>query len=287
MGLFKKKKIVEKEPQYYTSATNAKTLNYKVYYLGKLEAILCFTIAFVIGAGVGYLFYGGIGKDEYGDPTTLTYVLNTVVSAGVGIFAGKAFLPMRVEMVIKKRRKMLNEQFRDMLDGLTTSLGAGNNVHDSFTGVYEDLKMQYEEGAFILDELSVMIAGVHNNIPLEEIVADFGKRSGIPDIISFADVFQVCYKKGGNLKDVIRDTHEVLSDKMEIREDIETIVTANKNEQNLMVAMPIILIGMIKGISSDFGANFATPAGIFSTTIAIGSFIFAYKVGQSLLKIEV
>lgn len=287
MGIFKKKQAVEKEPQYYTSATNATTLNYKVYYLGKVEKVLCFLVAFIIGAGVGYLFYGGIGKDEYGDPTTLTHVLNVVISVAAGFFAGKAFLPMRVEMVIKKRRKMLNEQFRDMLDGLTTSLGAGNNVIDSFTAVYQDLKIQYEEEAFILDELSIMLSGMHNNIPLEDIIYDFGKRSGIDDIMSFADVFKVCYKKGGNLKDVIRNTHEILSEKMEIHEDIETIVTANKNEQYLMIGMPIILVGMIKGISPEFGSNFATPSGIFSTTIAIICFAFAYKIGQAVLKIRV
>ena len=29
----------------------------------------------------------------------------------------------------------------------------------------------------------------------------------------------------GNIKDVIRSTHEILTDKMEIAEDIETVVT--------------------------------------------------------------
>ena len=50
----------------------------------------------------------------------------------------------------------------------------------------------------------------------------------------------------------------ILNDKMEIREEIETVVTANKTEQNLMIVMPIILIAAIKGMSPEFAANFAT-----------------------------
>jgi len=61
MGLFKKNtKVEEPEPQYYMSATNMQMLNYKVYYMSKLEKILYFLLAFIVGAAVGYLFYGGV-----------------------------------------------------------------------------------------------------------------------------------------------------------------------------------------------------------------------------------
>ena len=47
----KAKKI--KEPQYYSSATNMRTLNYKVYYMSGAEKILYFLIGFIVGAAVG------------------------------------------------------------------------------------------------------------------------------------------------------------------------------------------------------------------------------------------
>lgn len=77
------------EPEYYTSATNMPTLNYKVYYMKPIEKILTFLVAFIAGALVGYLFYGGIGKDEFGQATTLTWVLNITIPTIVGIIAGK------------------------------------------------------------------------------------------------------------------------------------------------------------------------------------------------------
>ena len=131
MALFKKKNV-ELEPQYYLSATNMQTLNYKVYYMKPMEKLAYFLLAFAVGAAVGYLFYGGIGKDEFGNPTTLTWILNILIPTAIGLIAGRLFVPMRVKSIIAKRRNNLRHQFRDMLEALTTSLGAGKNVNDAF-----------------------------------------------------------------------------------------------------------------------------------------------------------
>ena len=282
-----KKKKQPLEPQYYYSNTKMRTYNYKVYHTSALEKVLYFLLAFAVGAAVGYLFYGGIGKDEFGNPTTVTRILDITLSCGVGLAAGFLFLPIRTEQIKNKKISALRKQFRDMLEGLTTSLGAGRNMPDSFQAVYEDLQVQYEEGASILQELEVILVGIRNNDKLEDLLVDFGIRSGIDDIISFANVFTISNRKGGNHKETIRNTYEILSDKMEINEDIETMVTANKSEQNLMIVMPVVLIGMIKMMSADFAANFTTGAGIIATTIGIGLFVAAYYVGRIVLDIKV
>lgn len=287
MGIFTKKEKKEIEPQYYMSATNIPTYNYNVYHMSKKEKVLNFSIAFVVGALLGYLFYGGIGKDEFEQATTLTYVLNIVISTIVGVFAGVLFVPSRTEDIIIKKKAELNRQFRDMLDALTTSLNAGKNVNDSFFAVYEDMKIQYDEDSFILKELKVIISGINNNIPIEEVLRDFGKRSGNDDIKSFANVFAISYKKGGNIKEIIKNTHRILSDKMEIKEEIETLVASNDMEQKIMIIMPIGLVGVIKIMSPEFAKNFVSPAGIISTTIGVVVFVVAYFVGKSILKIKV
>lgn len=285
MGLFKKEKK-EIEPQYYMSATNIPTYNYNVYHMSKKEKILYFILAFIVGAAVGYLFYGGIGKDEFGRPTTITYILNVLIPGVVGTVAGILFVPIRTEQIITSKKAKLNTQFRDMLETLSTNLGAGKNVTDSFKSVYDDLKVQYEEDAFILKELEVILSGMNNNIDIEVLLEDFGRRSGNEDIQSFANVFRVCYRKGGNIKQTIRATYKILSDKMEIAEEIETMVTSAKSEQNIMIVMPIALIGIIKMMSPEFGDNFVSPAGLVATTVAIVLFVAAFFVGRSITNIK-
>lgn len=287
MGIFKKKEKEPMEPQWYMSATHIEALNYKVYYLNAKEKIGYFMLAFVVGALVGYLFYGGLAKDAYGNPTVMTYILNVVITGGVGLIAGKLFLPMRARQIRDKRIKQLKVQFRDMLDGITTSLGAGNNVINSFNAVYNDLKVQYSEDAFIIKEIEIILSGVNSNFDIEDMLEDFGRRSGVSDIDSFANVFKVCYRKGGNIQEVIHSTHSILSQKMTINEDIETTISGSKMDQNIMLIMPVLLIAMIKMMSPEFAENFTSMAGIISTTIAIGCFGIAYYVGKVFMDIKV
>lgn len=285
-----KKQKAEKEQlsEYGLSeVTNIPTMNYMVYYLKPLEKILYFIVAFAVGAFIGYLFYGGLAKDEYGQATVTTHILNILIPSAVGFAAGKMFLPLRQKQIIEKRRILLRGQFRDMLEGLVTSLGAGNNVPDSFAAVYEDLKIQYDADAYIIKEIEIILAGVRHNVPVEDVIMDFGKRSGIGDIETFANVFNISYRKGGNIKDVIRNTHSILSEKIEIMEDIETIVTSGKLDQKIMLVMPILLIAIIKFMSPEFAANFATPTGIAATTVAVACFVGAYFLGKVMLDIKV
>lgn len=287
MGLFRKKEIKEKEQQYGLSPTQIRTTNYKVYYLTPIEKTLYFLLAFGVGATVGYLFYGGIGTDEYGNPTTITHILNIAIPAITGFIAGRLFLPIREKQIVEKRKKQLARQFRDMLDGIATAIGAGSNTMNAFTSVYDDLKLQYDDSAFILTELEIIISGMHSNFALEDLLEDFGKRSGNDDIMSFANVFKICFRKGGNIKETIRSTHEILSRKMEIVEDIETTVSGSKLDQMIMVVMPIALVGIIKVMSPDFANNFVSGSGLIATTIAIILFVASYYLGKKIMDIKI
>lgn len=287
MGMFKKhKKEQMREPAYFLSETNMETLNYKVYYMSRLEKMLTFLVAFIVGAAVGYLFYGGIGKDVHGEPTRLTMILNVSISGIVGFIAGKIFLPMRVKSILSKRYLNLRLQFRELLDTLTASLGSGKNVTDSFRSAYDDMRMVYSDDAYIIRELQVILSGLSNNIPIERLLKDFGERSNIEDIMSFANVFETCYRRGGNIKEVIESTQQIINDKMEVELEIQTIITSSATEQKVMSVMPIALIAMIKMMSPEFADNFVTPIGIVSSTIALIMIIAAYFVGKKIMDIK-
>lgn len=285
--MFKKKQKEPLEPQYYDSPTGIPAYNYKVYYMTKIEKIFYFLIAFIVGAAVGYLFYGGIGKDDLGNPTTLTYVINVIICVITGVLAGKMFLPARTEQIIRKKQNELRLQFRELLDALATSIGSGKNIVDSFKAAYDDLSIIYNEDASIIKELVIILDGNNNNIEIEKSLMNMGLRSGIEDVVSFANVFETCYRKGGDIKDVIKNTQQIINEKMEVQMDIETIVTSSKNEENIMTVLPIALIALIKMMSPEFSANFVTPVGIISTTVAVIMFVVARKVGKKVLDIKV
>lgn len=283
----KKKKQKEVKPEYVRALDNSAAYNYDVYNIKTGEKIVLFIVALAIGSALGYLFYGGLAKDELGEPTTTTYVLNILFCGVSTVITFCILLPYRRNSVIDKRRKELRRQFRELLDTLTTSIGSGKNVTDSFMSASKDLSLVYSEDDYIMLELKIIRNGIDNGLQIEDLLTDFGQRSGIEDIISFAGVFETCAQRGGNLKDIIRTVQEILADKMSVEEQIETVVSSSKMEQKIMLVMPVFIVGIIKMSDSDFANNYATTTGVISTTVGLALFIFAYLLGKKMLNIKV
>lgn len=280
------RKRASAEPQWYQSQINVPVYNYGVYHLTTAERIFYCLVAFSAGGFVGYLFFGGLGLDEAGNSTTTTLIANSIAVAVGGIFAVRVYLPARTEQIRRAKVRVLDHQFRDMLDSLSGSLSAGSTLIQSFSAARDDLRSQYSDDAPIVHELDVILSGFHNNIRIEDMIHDFGVRSGSPDIASFANVFHIAYMKGGDMKEAIRNTHLILSEKMSMTAEIETSLAGSKNESLIMIVLPIVLVGMLKGSGSSFSEALATPAGLVCTVLAVGMFAGAYALSRKIMEIK-
>ena len=177
-------------------------------------------------------------------------------------------------------------QFRSLLETLAVSLSTGMNMSESMISAYNNLKIQYTEDAYIVSEVKEMIDGIQNNIPVESMMVSLGDRSSIEDIKNFGIVFEICYRAGGNMKDIVKRTNSIISEKIEIAEEIETELTSNKSQFTAMMVIPVILMLLLRVMSSSFAASFATVPGVIAITIAIGIFIGAYKLGQKIMDVS-
>lgn len=273
------------EPQYYLSEINTQVMNYKVYIMNLGEKLMYMTILFIAGGCIGLIFYGGLFKSE-GQSTFLTTISNLVVFAGIGVLAIKAFLPAITESLRKKRIVVLKEQFVDFASALTNALGSGMNMNDSVNAVYLDLKSQYSEEAYIVVEIKELVDGLNNNLSIEHLLEQFGIRSGDEDISNFAQVFSTCYRTGGDIKSVVRRTTEMISEKIMIASEIETAITSNKMQMNVMTVLPIVIILMMRVMSAEFANSFSTIIGVIGLTASAGLTFAAYKMGQKIMDIK-
>ena len=242
--------------------------DYNIYKPKLSEIIIWFLLGMVASGVVLYVFYERVW-----------------VSCIVGIICGVAFVPMRTQQMIRNRRKKLTAQFRGLLDALSSSIGAGKNMYDSFAGATDDLAVQFSENADIVHEVKLIRIGLDNNIQIEKLLLNFAERSGVEDIRNFANVFSTCYQKGGNIKEVIKNTTTILGDKIEIQMELETMVAGQKNEQNIMLVMPVAFIVVLKNMGGDL-IDLESPIGLLSVTAAIVIFVLAYFVSKKILDIK-
>ena len=166
------------------------------------------------------------------------------------------------------------------------SLTAGNTVNDSFINAERDLQNQYSEGEMIVRELMEITTGLSNGKTLEEMLISFGDRSNNEDILNFSNVMSNCYRLGGDFKDVVRKTSDIINDKIAVAQEIETKISSNKLQLNAMTLMPIALVAMLKMSSPSFAENLSSFLGVLVTTVAIGIFVASYFWGQKIVDIR-
>lgn len=259
----------EKEPE-YVELTGLLGVgdDYHVYHMTKKDYLFAWLIGIVIGAVVIYAFFRSI----------LFTIVGAVLCAAI---APKYFC----EFKKNQRLKQLRLQFKDLLESLTASYSAGKNTVDAFRDAGSDMESIYGADADILGEIRIICTGLDNNINIEQLLLDFAKRCGLSDVTSFANVFEVCNRQGSDLKRIVSETRDILNDKIEIEMEIETMISGNKNELNIMMIMPVIVVLSLSSMGSlTIVTN--SPVNLIVKLSCIGIFVAAYLIGRKIVDIR-
>lgn len=242
-------------------------IDYSVYQMSLWEKTEWFLVGAAATAAVMYIFYE-----------------RWYVSLALGMVGGIVFVPIRRRQIIEKRKRMLRLQFKEMLESVKSTLGS-ETVHNAFMNAKADLAIQFPENACIMQELTRIMQGVMLKEKLEDLLMDFGERSDLEDIRNFATVFKTCYRRGGNIQEIVSRSITIINDKIEVNMDIETMVAGQKNEQNILLVLPVVFVVMLKAMGGM--VDLESAMGIISMTIAIAIFLAAYAVSRKVMKIDV
>lgn len=244
--------------------------DYDVYVMSKSERLFTILVAAIALFCIGYVFYH-----------------NVILALIVALFAVKA-PKIRTRQIIEKRKSQLALQFKDMLYSLSSALSVGKSVETGIRDSLQDLQVIYPDPQTdILVELELILRGLGMNNTIEEMFGQFAERAHLEDIDNFVDIFVTCKRTGGDLIEVMRSTSNTIGDKIEVKQEIETMISGKKYEFNVLMIMPVVMILFLTLTSGDYMAPvFSTIAGRIAMTAAIGFFALAYVVGSKIMKIN-
>lgn len=187
-----------------------------------------------------------------------------------------------------RQMQTLGTQFRDMILSVSTSQKAGYSVENAFLEARHDMALLHGREAEICTTLNRIAKGLTNNIPLENLLAEFGSRSGHTDIISFADVFAVAKRSGGSMTQIMNDTISLIGGKMEAEKEISVMIAAKRLESRLMEAVPFFIIAYVSLTNEGFFEPlYHNIAGTVFMTVAMGVYVFAFCMIEKIIAIEV
>ena len=154
--------------------------------------------------------------------------------------------------LLERRREELNLQFREMMHAVTAGLQAGYSIENAFIHAHQDICLLYGETSMMARELSYMTRELRNNRNLEDLLSEFAVRTQVADIRDFAQVFHIAKRSGGNLPGILKNTADIISDKIEVKREITTMISAKRLEQSIMNVVPFAIILYINFTSPGF-----------------------------------
>ena len=200
-----------------------------------IDRAVAFAAGFVLGFAVLFIFY----------KILLLSVIGGAIYGVVNIFvSGKN--------AVVKRKNKLRVQFFDLLESMSVAMKAGNPPSMALESAKGDLSLIYPENSDIITELNIITGKFNNAVPLSEIFSDFARRSGLEDIAGFASVYATIEGKSNRPNEIVRETQQIIADKMEIEMEIDTMMAAAKAEVNIMLVLPLLILGIISYAGAGF-----------------------------------
>lgn len=247
----------------------------------------------------------GAGKRRKGFKNRREIVVMLLVYLAVIFAAGELlygnyqcslfFLPAFPLYWNKCRKKKMEEeeyqktmQFRDAMNSVGASLEAGYSMENAIRAAGEDLGCIYPEDTWIRRELLTISRSIENGVPVEEAMRSFAVSSKLEDAQSFAEIYATARKSGGDLLQIINSAVTVISDKIEVKREIRTILTAKQLECRVMRLIPPGILVYFRVFSPEF-LSFLYQ-GFFGKALMTGLFCFyLFLAGQmdKMIQIEI
>ena len=108
------------------------------------------------------------------------------------------------------------------------------------------------------------------------------------DVASFASIYATIEGKSSRADEIVRETQQIIADKMEIEMEIETMMTAAKSEVNIMLFMPLVILGIIGYAGAGFmDAIYTTVIGRVVATGGLIVFIISFIMAKKFSNVQI
>jgi tight adherence protein B len=246
-------------------------IDYSNYELSFSEKVITLLMAASVIFVIGFIFYKDI---------RIAFVIST---------SSFYFLRIRRRQLLLRRKSELNDQFKQALFSLSSSLSAGRSFENSIEETVQDLKMLYANPqTYIIVEFNIIVQKLRNGENVEAALKQFSERADMEDIRNFSDVLSICKRSGGNLVEVIRRTAAMIGEKIELQQDISLLVAQKRFESRILSFAPLIIVAFLSFSSPDYMLPlYEGYIGPIIMTLALALLFLCFYVTNKIMDIQV
>jgi tight adherence protein B len=244
--------------------------DYRNYVMSNSQKMIAICMLAIPLFAIGYIFF------------------QSVIIAAVLSSAGFYFPKTRRKQLQKRRVNQLKIQFKHAMSCIATSLSSGKSIESAFDDAYQDLSMLYPDPAcFIRVEFQIISRRLANGEAIETAMLDFAVRSGLDDVLRFAEIFSTVKRTGGNLIDVMKRSSMMISEKLEIEQDIQVLISQKKFESRVLSLAPFCIVALLVITSPEYMEPLYQGVGVMIMAICLIFLALCFWWTQKIMDIKV
>lgn len=241
--------------------------DYHVYHYSLREHVRYFSEAVLIILLISYLFY------------------HSLLAVILIIPFYPVFLKIRERQLLRQQKQELCQQFKETIFSVAAALNAGYSVENAWREAKTELAQMYGENALMVQELQHILAHLFMNVPLEELLRDFARRSDLEDVSNFCQVFFFAKRSGGDFIGIIRATAERIGQKIELQRQLEADLAARRLESRIMNVVPLVILLYLNLTSPGyFDILYGNVSGICIMSVCLIVYLSAYALSERMMQ---
>lgn len=232
----------------------------KKYKRSSPEQVRIIAEALGISVLLAYLFY-----DSF---------LGMVVMAVVyPIYSGR-----RISELKDRQKREIETQFCDGISCAAAALEAGYSMENAWKEAEKEIVSIHGKNAVLARVFHRMNRRIDMNEPIEIQMQEFARRTELESVKNFAEIFGFAKRSGGNVVAIIKKTTRNIRMNVQVKEEIETMLSSRKLEQKIMNVMPLgILLYIRIGVSDFLDPLYHTVSGVLIMSICLSAYLVAWE----------
>ncbi|RTE11203.1 type II secretion system F family protein [Paenibacillus whitsoniae] len=192
--------------------------------------------------------------------------------------------------LIKKRRRLLNNQMKEAMFSMVSSLRAGASLQTAIERCVHDLKNIFsgEKDAPIIREFEQMTEELQMGYTVDEVLQAFRERVHLEDVTDFVNATLIAKRRGGNLTEILVSISKAISEKIEISNEIQVLTAGKQMEARMLSLMPVFIVGCLSLLSPEYmEAMYASWIGKLLLLIGFILIVINYFISRKIVDIHV
>lgn len=217
-------------------------------------------------------------------------IFGSLIVGGLLLLVIFPYRRLLIQALRRKRKDLLNLQFKDALYAIAASLRAGASLPTAVERSYDDLQrlLRGQPHQPMVEELRYILREMQFGGSVEDALVRFRDRVDLEDVTNFVNATLLCKTRGGNLAVVIATIAQIIGDKVTVKRQVQVLTAGKRMEANLLTSVPPILVGTLAMTSPDYMAPlFTTLLGQLLALLGVVLLVAAYVIGRKVVEIEV